>query len=255
MTAHRFDLTERVALVTGAGSGIGAGIAEALAAAGARVVLVGRRSDRLEIMRDAIEAGGGRADVLVWDIGGGDTAEGLVDAAVQRAGFVDVLVHAAGVQVRRPALEYEVADWDAVLGIHLRAAFTLSQAVGRHLQATGRPGSLIDVGSLTSQRTGLATTVAYGAAKSGLLGLMRTLAVEWAPYGIRVNTLLVGFVATEMTREIDNRPERLALTSRVPMGRLGTPEDIGGVAAFLASDLAAYVTGEAVTVDGGWSDA
>jgi len=216
-------------------------------------VLVGRRQDRLETVQDAVVADGGRADVLAWDIGGGDTAGALVDAAAERAGSVDVLVHAAGNQVRAPALDYPLTDWDAVVGLHLRAAFALAQAVGRRLRDDQRHGSVLFVGSLTSQRAGLPTTVAYGAAKSGLLGLMRTLAVEWAPYGIRVNTLLVGFVATEMTRNIDDTPERHAVTSRIPLGRLGTPDDIGGVAAFLASDLAGYVTGESVTVDGGWS--
>jgi 2-deoxy-D-gluconate 3-dehydrogenase len=253
MTSAHLELHDRVALVTGGGSGIGAGIAMALAAAGARVVLVGRRFERLESVRERIVGDGGRAEALAWDIGNGDDAEDLVAAAVERAGHVDVLVHAAGVQRRVPALEVTLSDWDAVVGIHLRAAFALSQAVGRHLRATARDGSVIYVGSMTSQRAGLADTVAYGAAKSGLLGLMRTLAVEWAAHGIRVNTILVGFVATELTREIDDTPARLAITGRTPLGRLGTPADVGGVAAFLASDLAAYVTGECVTVDGGWS--
>jgi 2-dehydro-3-deoxy-D-gluconate 5-dehydrogenase len=106
---------------------------------------------------------------------------------------------------------------------------------------------------MTSQRAGLPNTVAYAAAKSGLLGLMRSLATEWAPLGIRVNTIAVGFVASDMTRDVEETPARLAITSRIPIGRLGTPAEIGGVAAFLASDLAAYITGECVTVDGGWS--
>jgi NAD(P)-dependent dehydrogenase (short-subunit alcohol dehydrogenase family) len=166
---------------------------------------------------------------------------------------LDLLVHAAGNQVRRPALEFALSDWDAIMGLHLRAAFALSQAVGRACRHAGHGGSLIYVGSMTSERAGLRDTVAYGAAKSGLLGLMRTLAVEWAPYGIRVNTILVGFVASDLTRAVDETPARLAITSRIPLGRLGSPADTGGVAAFLASDLAAYITGEGVTVDGGWS--
>jgi NAD(P)-dependent dehydrogenase (short-subunit alcohol dehydrogenase family) len=254
MSGQIIDLGDRVALVTGAGSGIGAAIATELARAGATVVLVGRRASRLEQVSEVIAANGGKALPLPWDIGSGDDAEELVAAAAALAGDdINVLVHAAGNQIRRPATEMTLADFDSVVGLHLRAAFALSRAVARPLIARQRPGSVLYVGSMTSARVGLRDTAAYGAAKSGLLGLMRTLAVEWAAHGVRVNTVAVGFVATEMTRDIDATPARQALVSRAPIGRLATPEEIARVFTFLASDHASFITGECVTVDGGWS--
>lgn len=248
------DLSGAAALVTGAGSGIGAGIAVALARCGARVVLAGRRGDRLAQVAETITAAGGTAFALPWDIGRGDDAGELVSSAAGLAGDeVAILAHAAGNQIRKPATDMTLDDWDSVTGLHLRAAFALSRAVGRRLIASGRPGSVLYVGSMTSARVGLRDTVAYGAAKSGLLGLMRTLAAEWGEHGIRVNTVAVGFVATEMTRDLDRTPERQALVSRAPLGRLGTPEEVGRAVAFLASDRASFITGECLTVDGGWS--
>lgn len=253
--ADAYGLRGRTALVTGASRGIGAGVAAAMALSGARVVLVGRSEDGLAGIRDSITAAGGAADVLGWDIDSGDTATDLLAAAERLAGPVDILVHAAGNQVRRPALDLEAGDWDAVIGLHLRAAFLLAQAFARRLTARQAGGSVVFIGSLTSGRLGLPGIAAYAAAKSGLLGLARTLAVEWAPHGIRVNTVLPGFVATEMTKDVDGTPERQALTSRAPMGRLGTPADIGAAAVYLAGHAAGFVTGETLTVDGGWSAA
>jgi len=254
MTGQSIDLGGSAALVTGAGSGIGAAVAAGLAGAGAGVVLVGRRADRLREVSERIAAGGGKAFPLPWDVGRGDDAGELVAAAAALAGDdISVLVHAAGNQVRKPATDMTLEDFDSVLGIHLRAAFALSQAVARPLIARQRPGSVLYVGSMTSARAGLRDIVAYGTAKSGLLGLMRTLAVEWGGHGVRVNTVAVGFVATEMTRDIDGTPARQALVSRAPMGRLGTPEEIARVITFLASGQASFITGECVTVDGGWS--
>ena len=253
MPGIRLDLSDHVALVTGGGSGIGAGIAKAMAAAGATVALAGRRLDRLDAVRRSIEGAGGHAIALPFDLARGEHANELVTAAVERLGRVDDLVHAAGNHIRRPALEITLEDFDTVVGVHLRAAFSLAQSVGRHLREVQRPGSITFVGSLTSERLGIENSLAYASAKSGLLGLMRTLAVEWARYHIRVNAVIVGFVATEMTREVDDLPARRALTGRAPLGRLGTPEEVGGVAAFLASGLASYINGASVTVDGGWS--
>jgi NAD(P)-dependent dehydrogenase (short-subunit alcohol dehydrogenase family) len=254
MTGLKIDLGGAAALVTGAGSGIGAAIAIELARAGSRVVLVGRRADRLAQVGERIAADGGQSVALPWDVGRGDDAEDLVASAAALAGDdISVLVHAAGNQVRKPATEMSLDEWDSVLGLHLRAAFALSRSVARPLIAHDRPGSILYVGSMTSARAGLANTVAYGVAKSGLLGLMRTLAVEWTGRGIRVNTVAVGFVATEMTADVDGTPARQALVSRAPIGRLGTPEEIGRVVAFLASEQASFITGECVNVDGGWS--
>lgn len=254
MTGRIIDLGGSAALVTGAGSGIGAAIATEFARAGARVVLAGRRADRLRQVGERVAADGGTAFPLPWDIGRGDDAEELVAAAAALAGDdISVLAHAAGNQIRKPAIDMTLEDFDSVTGIHLRAAFALSRAVARPLIERQRPGSVLYVGSMTSARAGLRDTVAYGAAKSGLLGLMRTLAVEWAGHGVRVNTVAVGFVATEMTRDIDGTPARQALVSRAPIGRLGTPEEIARVITFLASDHASFITGECVTVDGGWS--
>lgn len=168
-----------------------------------------------------------------------------------RHGRLDILVHAAGNQVRKPALEMTLADWDAVMDVHLRSAFSLAQAAGRHMAGRGS-GSIIFVGSMTSTRFGSPSTVPYAAAKSGLLGLNRSLAVALGPHGVRVNAVLPGFIGTEMTREVDQTPERVAIMSRAPAGAPGAPGDLGGVAVFLASDAARYVTGETIAVDGGW---
>jgi NAD(P)-dependent dehydrogenase (short-subunit alcohol dehydrogenase family) len=248
-----FDLTDQVALITGAGRGIGAAIATGLASAGARAVLSARGEAQLEAVAGEIQSMGGAADVLPWDLSAPDPA-GLVAACVRRHGRIDVLVHAAGNQVRKPVLDYTPGDFDAVLAVHLRAAFELARAAGREMAAQGG-GAIVFVGSLTSERLGNPRTVGYAAAKSGLLGLMRTFAVELAPLGVRVNTLIPGFVATEMTRDVDNTPERAKLTDRIPAGRLGAPADLAGPAVFLASPAAAYVTSAVLTVDGGWTAA
>ncbi len=247
------QVTARRAIVTGAGSGIGAGIATALARKGIRPVLVGRREDALQRTLETIRGQGFDADPLIWDIGNGDNADALIDHVETQFGGADTLVHAAGNQFRCPAIEFPAEQWDQIHGLHLRAAFLLAQAAGKRMIASGRGGNLLFVGSLTSERLGLPNVVAYAAAKSGLLGLMRTLAVEWAPHSIRSNAILIGFVGTEMTRDVDSQPARKALMGRAPMGRLGTPDEIGDAAAYLVSDAASFVTGTSLTVDGGWS--
>lgn len=245
------DLTGRVCLVTGGGRGIGAASARALARAGATVVLSSRDRERLELAAAEIVGAGGRAEVLPCDLSG-ESAAALVDETVERHGRLDVLVHAAGNQIRKPTAEFTLADWDAVMDVHLRAGFVLAQTAARHMVARGS-GAVVFVGSMTSERLGHPSTVAYAAAKSGLLGLARTLAVEYAADGVRVNTVLPGFIDTDMAAQVTETPQRRALVSRVPQGRYGEPDEVGDVVAFLAGDGARYVTGETVTVDGGWS--
>ncbi|MGH2819435.1 MAG: SDR family NAD(P)-dependent oxidoreductase [Actinomycetota bacterium] len=255
MTIATMDLSRKVALVTGGGRGLGRGMAGALAAAGATVVLSSRTEPEVVEAERAIEEGGGSAWALPWDLGDGATAPELVSRVVDRYGQIDVLVHAAGNQVRRPALELEAAQWDEVVGLHLRAAFLLAQAVGRCMVERGEGGSIVFVGSVTSTRWGGPNLAAYCAAKSGLLGLMRSLAVEWGSHGIRVNAILPGFFPTEMTRDVDDSPVRRALTGRTPLQRLGRPDELGGAVLLLSSEAGSYISGEAVTVDGGWSSA
>ena len=241
------------ALVTGGGSGIGLAIATELARQGIRPILIGRRLEMLVNARDAIVERGGQADVLAWDVGQGDDAEALFVQAEADFGPISSLVHAAGNQFRCPAAQFPIEQWDDIVGLHLRAAFLLSQSLGQRLLSRQAKGSILFVGSLTSERLGNPNTIAYAAAKSGLLGLMRTLAVEWGPNQIRSNAVLVGFVSTDMTLDVDGDPRRIALTSRTPLGKLGTSGDIGGAAAFLLSDAASYINGATITVDGGWS--
>lgn len=239
---------EKTALVTGGGRGIGAASARALAAAGFRVVLASRSEDELRAVAGEI---GNAAHVLPWDLGG-ESGAALVEACLRAYGRLDVLVHAAGNQVRKPTAEFTLDDWDSVMDVHLRAAFTLGQAALAHMGARGG-GSIVFVGSMTSKRLGHPSTVAYAAAKSGLLGLARTLAVEYAGVGVRVNTVLPGFIASAMADEVAETPQRKALTARIPQGRYGTGDDVAEVVAFLAGDGARYVTGETISVDGGWS--
>jgi 2-dehydro-3-deoxy-D-gluconate 5-dehydrogenase len=254
MGGNSFRLDGKVALVTGGGRGLGRGIALALAEAGATVVATSRTAAQLEEVAATAAAAGATLDPLPADLGDGTGAGELVDGIVQRHGHLDVLVHAAGNMARHPAEKFPAEDFDQVIGLHLRAAFLLAQAAGRHMIDRGEGGSIIFIGSLTSQRLGARNALAYAAAKSGLLGMMRVLAVEWGEHRIRVNTIAPGFFKpTELTADVDQTPGRKALHARVPMGFLGELDELGGTAVYLAADASRYVTGEVITVDGGWS--
>lgn len=251
-SSNPFDLSGRTALVTGAGRGLGLGMAAALAQAGAAVVAVARSEPQLSAAVEGLRVDGATATALPWDLADGSDADALVAAAEAEVGPVDILVHAAGNQHRGPALDVDLDDWDRIHDLHLRAAFALARSVTRPALDRGSAASLVFVGSLTSQ-LGLPDRAPYGAAKTGLLGLMRSLAVEWAPHGIRVNAVLPGYFHTAMTDGLFRDPARTAaLRSRIPMDRFGEPADLGGAAVFLASDASRYVTGQAIAVDGGW---
>lgn len=244
-----FRLDGRRALVTGASSGIGLGAAAALAEAGAEVTLVARRVAELEAAAVAITAAGGKANLLALDM----TDLAATAAAVAAHGPFDVLVNSAGLARHAPALDTTPEDYDAAMGLNLRAAYFLTREVARGLIATGKPGSLINVSSQMGHVGGPDRAV-YCANKHALEGMTKAMALEWAPKGIRVNTLCPTFIRTPLAEQTLAIPERRAwILSKIKLGRVGEIEDLMGPVVFLASDASAMVTGTHLIVDGGWT--
>ena len=244
---NRFNLAGRTALVTGASRGIGRALAIGLAEAGADLVLVARSAEGLEATAQTVRAAGATAGVHTADL----TAPGAIDALFAAIeGRPSILVNNAGVEDVRASTDLTEATWDKIVGTNLKAAFFVAQAFARRLREGDGRGSIINLGSLTSA-VGIATAVPYTASKSGVLGMTRALAAEWAPQ-IRVNALGPGYFRTEMT-EAFYRDEawRSAMRDKIPMGRFGELDDLVGAAVFLASDASAYVTGQILYVDGG----
>ena len=244
-----FRLDGRRALVTGASSGIGLGAAAALAEAGAEVTLVARRVAELEQVQDAIQSSGGRAEVLALDI----TDLAATAAALAARQPFDVLVNSAGLARHASALDTTPEDYDAAMGLNLRAAFFLTREVARGLTARGKPGSLINVSSQMGHVGGPDRAV-YCANKHALEGMTKAMALEWAPHGIRVNTLCPTFIRTPLAEQSLKNPERRAwILSKIKLGRVGEVEDLMGPVVFLASEASAMVTGTHLIVDGGWT--
>jgi NAD(P)-dependent dehydrogenase (short-subunit alcohol dehydrogenase family) len=244
-----FRLDGRRALVTGASSGIGLGAAAALAEAGAEVTLVARRVAELEQVQYAIQSSGGLAEVLALDI----TDLAATAAALAARQPFDVLVNSAGLARHAPALDTTPEDYDAAMGLNLRAAFFLTREVARGLTARGKPGSLINVSSQMGHVGGPDRAV-YCANKHALEGMTKAMALEWAPHGIRVNTLCPTFIRTPLAEQSLKDPERRAwILSKIKLGRVGEVEDLMGPVVFLASEASAMVTGTHLIVDGGWT--
>ena len=245
-----FDLSGRTALVTGANTGIGQGIALALAQAGAQVVAAGR-SDMAETLALIAQAGG-KAQALSLDLQRQDAAPAAIAESEALAGPLDILVNNAGIIRRADALDFSEADWDEVMNVNLKASFFLAQAFAKAALAQGRGGRIVNIASLLSFQGGL-RVASYTASKSGLAGLTKLLACEWAAKGINVNAIAPGYVESNNTQALRADPERNgAILARIPAGRWGKPADIGGAAVFLASDAAAYMHGAIIPVDGGW---
>ena len=244
-----FRLDGRRALVTGASSGIGLGAAAALAQAGAEVHLVARRQAELDAVRDAIRAAGGRAESHACDITDLEAAAAMVASG----GPFDVLVNSAGLARHSPALDTRPEDYDAAMGLNLRAAYFLTREVARGLIAAGRPGSLINVSSQMGHVGGPDRAV-YCANKHALEGMTKAMALEWAAKGVRVNTLCPTFIRTPLAEQTLAIPERRAwILSKIKLGRVGEIADLMGPVVFLASDASAMVTGTHLIVDGGWT--
>ena len=245
-----FDLKGRVALVTGASTGIGQAIAVALAGAGADIVAAGRSpaDETAELVR---RAGRGFHGIQV-DLNSAVRAGQLAEEAVQRFGHVDILVNNAGTIRRNEALEFTEEDWDAVLDVNLKAVFFLTQAVVRRMLAAGAGGKIINIASMLSFQGGI-RVASYTASKSAIAGLTRLLANEWAAKGINVNAIAPGYIATNNTRALRSDEARnREILARIPAGRWGQPGDLGGAAIFLAARASDYVHGTIVPVDGGW---
>ena len=247
----QFDLSGRRALVTGASRGIGQAIATALARAGADVAITARDSASLSQCADAITALGRKALPLALDVRKTDTIPDAFSAAEAKLGPLSILVNNAGVEEVKPSLEVSEALWDKILDTNLKGAFFCAQAAARLMRASGG-GSIINLCSLTSE-VGIPTAVPYGSSKTGLLGMTRALAAEWAPLNIRVNAIAPGYFRTAMTEIFySNDDWQAAMRAKIPMGRFGDLSDLDGIAVFLASQASAYVTGQCFPVDGGF---
>ncbi len=252
MILDGFKLTDQVAIVTGAGSGIGLAIAAGLAEAGANVVVAGRNKDKLDRAAAKLAATGRRVLPVSVDMGVPESIQELVKRATAEFGRVDILVNNAGTIKRAPSEEVSLADWEEVIRVNLTGPFLLSQAVARVMIAQNIKGRIINTSSLIAVHGGK-TVPSYAASKGGLTQATKAMANDWARYGIRVNAIGPGWVRTELTQAVQNNPERYKeISARIPLGRWAEPEDMAGAAVFLASDASRYITGQVIFVDGGY---
>jgi 2-deoxy-D-gluconate 3-dehydrogenase len=249
MMANPFDLSGKVAVVTGANTGIGQAIALALAAAGADVAAVGRTPAEDTIAK--ARALGRKAEMISADLSTIQPVQRVIDETVEKLGRLDILVNNAGIIRRADAVDFTEEDWDAVIDTNLKSVFFLAQAAARHMIAQGG-GKIINIASLLSFQGGIRVP-SYTASKAGVAGLTKLLANEWAPKGVQVNGIAPGYIATNNTAALQADPVRnQAILDRIPAGRWGDPGDLGGAAVFLASSASDYVTGHVLAVDGGW---
>jgi 2-deoxy-D-gluconate 3-dehydrogenase len=250
LLSNLFSLAGRTALVTGANTGIGQGLAVALSAAGADVVAVGRTSP--EETAKLVRGAGRRFHWVEADLSSGAHSAEIVQQAVEHFGAVDILVNNAGIIRRSDALEFTESDWDAVMNVNLKTAFFLSQAAARQMIKAGQGGKIINIASMLSFQGGI-RVASYTASKSGIAGLTRLLANEWAGKGINVNAIAPGYISTNNTAALRSDETRnREILGRIPAGRWGRPEDLGGAIVFLASRAADYMHGAIIPVDGGW---
>ncbi len=246
-----FGLEGKTVLITGAAGGIGAAISEGLAYAGAEVALCGRTLSKCQALAEKINAGGGRATAHYLDVAELPTIQPCVDEVAERYGKIDVLFNIAGVNKREGLLDVEESTYDRLMDTNLKGLFFVSQAVGREMYKR-KSGSIINIGSHNDTAM-LGGCSVYGAAKSGVIALTRSMAVEFAQYGIRCNAISPGHFITELTQVSWNSPTRAPyMKERIAMERGGRPEELVGMAILLASDASSYMTGQAYHIDGGW---
>jgi NAD(P)-dependent dehydrogenase (short-subunit alcohol dehydrogenase family) len=256
MADELFSVRDQVVLVSGGTRGIGRALAEGFAGRGAQVVLTGRTQQGAEVAAAEVSRQHGNAGPaalgLGCDVADAGSIERLVDEVVARFGRIDTLLNVAGVNRRLPAEQLTLEDYDAILNVNLRGAFWMAHAVGRHMLARGQ-GCQIHVTSINNERP-LIHVAPYAMSKAGLGQLTRALACEWGPRGVRVNAIAPGFILTDLTRTLWSRADMQAWgRANTPLGRLGRPEDLVGTAIFLASPAAAFITGQIIYVDGGFT--
>ena len=248
-----FDLKGKVALVTGGNGGIGLGMAEGLAGAGADIVIAARKAEKSQAAAAALAKRGVRTAVVEVNVSDEASCRAMVAAAAKQMGRIDILVNNAGINIRKPPETYSISEWREILSINLDGAFYCSQAVYPEMKKAGG-GKIINIGSMMSL-FGAPLTVAYAASKGGIVQMTRGLATAWAKDNIQVNSILPGWIDTELTQRarVDIEGLNENVLSRTPAGRWGKPEDFAGIAVFLASPASDFITGTAIPVCGGFS--
>jgi len=252
-TLDLFRLDGKTALVTGSGRGLGRYMAVALSEAGANVVLCSRKKEPLEEVRREIEAQGGRALAMAGDVTVPEDVEGIVAAAGEVFGGVDILINNSGATWGAPAAEMPLEKFDDVVRVNVRGTFLMSQTVGRRMIEGGTKGTIVNISSVAGLVGGnpeYMQTVGYNSSKGAIISMTRDLATSWAPHGITVNAIAPGWFPTRMSGALIEKFEEQMLAG-IPLKRFGNPEDLKGVVVFLASPAAAYITGQTLVVDGG----
>jgi NAD(P)-dependent dehydrogenase (short-subunit alcohol dehydrogenase family) len=248
--SKRFDLSGKVALVTGASSGLGVHFARTLASAGASVAIAARRADRLASLQAELQKPGAKAAAVALDVQSGQSVSAAFDAAEKGLGAIDIVVNNAGISIVKPALEMAEEDWDAVVDTNLRGAWLVAQTAGKRWVAAKRAGVIVNIASILGLRT-IGQVAPYNASKAGLIHLTRALAMEWARHDIRVNAICPGYIETEMNSDFWKTPAGQRLIDRIPQRRIGKPEHLDGALLLLASEAGSFMTGSVLTVDGG----
>ncbi len=247
-----FDLSGKVALVTGASRGLGRAMAKGLARAGADLVLCARNEADLATVAQEIMAMGRRALSVYLDVLDAQSVEKMLERSLQEMGCIDILVNNAGVNIRKSVVELAEEEWDKVLDTNLKGYFLVGRAVGRHMMGRGS-GKVINVASILGA-VGLPNQVAYASSKGGVIQMTKVMALEWAAYHINVNAIAPTYFETPLVAALKNDPERYRfIVERTPMGRWGQPEELEGIVVFLASRASDFITGQTIFVDGGWT--
>ncbi len=241
-----FDLSGKVALVTGASAGLGVHFARCLGAAGASLVLAARRADRLKSLQADLARQKVSAKAVEIDV----KFAASISAALEAAGPIDIVINNAGISIVKPALEMPEEDWDSVVDTNLRGAWLVAQGAAKRWVADKRPGCIVNIASILGLRT-IGQVAPYNASKAGLIHLTRVLAMEWARHRIRVNAICPGYIETEMNSEFWKTPGGQRLIERIPQRRIGKPEHLDGALLLLASAAGDFMTGSVITVDGG----